>query len=134
MKFGYGPRFWLRKLVFWLRFGYGVSVLVTIWLRGRFWLRVGPKFGYGIMLFGYGIGQARIWFGLFTRNHGFWLRYLGFGYATTPFGYGIWVLVTFWLRNHAFWSLFGYGQFGYGPVPGKIWLRTIWLRFGYGII
>ena len=29
-------------LGFWLRFGYGVSVLVTIWLQGRF--------GYGLVL------------------------------------------------------------------------------------
>ena len=35
---------WLRKCEIWLRYGYGTSVLVTIWLRGdlvTIWLQYG---------------------------------------------------------------------------------------------
>ena len=47
-------------------------------------------------------------------------------------------LVTIWLRENQFGYGFGYeiDVFGYDlvtgrPVPGTIWLRAIWLRFGY---
>jgi len=129
--FGYAFHFWLRKIKFWLRFGYGVCFLVTFWLRFEFgyalvtlWLRFGYIFGY---VFGYVRFWLRFWFTydlcydfrcVLVTTPQFWLR----------FGYVFCILVTFWLRNVAFWLRFGYAS----ARPGKILvthdLVTFWLR------
>ena len=67
-------------------------------------------------MFGYAFGYACCR-ELVTR---IWLRFVGYDYL---------VLVTFWLRKHRFWLLFGYAL----TRPGKNLvthdLVTFWLRF-----